>query len=68
MVQANALLVAVALTVTVSSALAVPVPSCEQVREQAKQYTMKEIIAIAKRVGLTKEQWAQVRQCLGDKK
>ncbi len=64
MVQANALLVAIALTVTVSPSLAVPVPTCEQIREQAKQYTPAQIRAIAKRARLTAEQWAAVRECL----
>ncbi len=68
MVQANALLVAIALTVTVPPAFAVDVPTCEQVREHARNYTLAEIRKIAKRVGLSAEQWAQVRQCLGDKK
>jgi len=68
MVQANALLAAIALTVTVSSALAVNAPTCEQVREQAKNYSMKQITAMAKRAGLSAEQWAEVKACLGDKK
>ena len=68
MIQANALLVAISLTVTAPLALAVDVPTCEQVREQAKQYTMKQIVAMAKRAGLSKEQWAAVKECLGDKK
>ena len=66
MIQARALLVATALTV--SPAFAVPAPTCEQVREQAKQYTMKQIAAIAKRARLTPQQWAAVKECLGDKK
>lgn len=68
MVQAGALLAALALTVTVSSALAVDAPTCEQVREHAKKYTMKEIAQMAKRAGLSAEQWAAVKECLGDKK
>ncbi len=68
MVQANALLVAIALTVTVPPALAVDVPTCEQVREHAKNYTLAQIRAIAKRARLTADQWAAVRECLGDKK
>ncbi len=66
MVQATILLVATALTVTVLPT--VDVPTCEQVREQAKQYSMREIRAMAKRARLTAEQWAAVRECLGDKK
>ncbi len=70
MVQARALLAAIALTVTVSPALAVPIPTCEEIREHAKnsKYTMKQIAAMAKRAGLTAEQWAAVKECLGEKK
>ncbi len=68
MVQANALLVAIALTVTVPPALAVDVPTCEQVRKHAKNYTMRQIAAMAKRAGLNAEQWAEIKRCLGDKK
>lgn len=68
MVQATALLVAIALTVTVSSALAVDAPTCEQLREHAKNYTMAQIRAIAKRARLTAEQWAAVKECIGETK
>lgn len=67
MVQARALLVAIALTVTVSPALAVPVPTCEQVREQAQNLSAKRICSIARRAGLTAQRWQSVTQCLGDK-
>lgn len=66
-IQAIALLVATALTVTVPPALAA-IPSCEQVRAHAKNYTLAQIRAIAKRARLTEEQWAQVKRCIGDKK
>ncbi len=68
MVQANALLVAAALTVTVSPSLAVPAPTCEEVRAVAKQYTRKQIADMAKRAKLTAEQWAELMACIGDKK
>ncbi len=70
MVQARALLVAIALTVTVPPALAVDAPTCEQVREHAKnsKYTMKQIMAMAKRAGLSAEEWAAVKNCLEGKK
>lgn len=51
----------------VTPALAVPAPTCEQVREHAKNYTMAQIRAIAKRARLTAQQWAAVKECL-DKK
>lgn len=68
MVQAHALLVALALTVTVSPTLAVPAPTCEQVRAHAKQrgYTKARVIAMAKKAGLTDEQIGRVLACLGD--
>jgi hypothetical protein len=50
------------------SAAAVEAPTCEQIRAQAKNYTMKQIAALAKRARLTPEQWAQVRTCLKDKR
>ncbi len=68
MVQARALLAAIALTVTVSPALAVPIPTCEEIREHSKTLTMKQIAAMAKRAKLTPEQWAAVRECLEGKK
>lgn len=68
MAQARALLAAIALTVTVSPALAVDAPTCERVREQAKNYTMAQIYAMAKRAKLTEAQWSEVKRCLGDKK
>jgi hypothetical protein len=57
-----------ATTLMVTPALAVPVPTCEQVREHAKNYTMAQIRAIAKRARLTAEQWAAVKECIGEKK
>ncbi len=68
MVQARALLVAIALTVTAPPALAVDVPTCEQVREHAKNYTMRQIAQMAKRAGLNAEQWAEIKRCLEGKK
>jgi|tagenome__1003787_1003787.scaffolds.fasta_scaffold20112087_2 hypothetical protein len=37
-------------------ALAVEMPACEQIRAQAKNYTMKQVVALAKRAWLTPEQ------------
>lgn len=68
MVQAHALLVAAALTVTVPPVLAAPNPTCEQVRERAKNYTRAQIRALAKRAKLTAEQWARVQECLPEDK
>jgi hypothetical protein len=50
------------------STAAVEAPTCEQIRAQAKNYTMKQIAALAKRARLTPEQWAQVQTCLKDKR
>ena len=52
----------------VGTARTVEVPTCEQIRAQAKNYTMKQIAALAKRARLTPEQWAQVEACLKDKR
>ncbi len=68
MVQARALLAAIALTVTVPPALAVDAPSCEQVREHAKNYTLAQIREMAKRHGLSAEEWAALMNCLEGKK
>lgn len=62
MFHARALLAAISLTV--SPALAVTVPTCEQVREHAKNLTRKQIHGMAKRARLTEAQWAQVKSCL----
>ena len=50
------------------TAFAVEAPTCEQIRAQAKNYTMKQIAALAKRARLTPEQWAQIQDCLKDKR
>jgi len=56
------------LGVCIGVVFAVDVPTCEQIRAQAKNYTMKQIAALAKRARLTAEQWAQVQDCLRDKR
>lgn len=68
MVQAHALLVAAALTATVSPILAAPAPTCEQIREHAQKrgYSKAKVIALAKRAKLSNEQLAAVLDCLGD--
>ena len=52
----------------IGTARAVEVPTCEQIRAQAKNYTMKQIAALAKRARLTSAQWTQVEACLKDKR
>jgi hypothetical protein len=52
----------------IGTACAVEVPTCERIRAQAKNYTMKQIAALAKRARLTSEQWKQVEACLKDKR
>lgn len=49
------------------TAVAVEAPTCEQIRAHAKNYTMKQIVALARRARLTPGQWAQVQACLKDK-
>lgn len=68
--MARVLLVSLALWLglCIGSSFAVDAPTCEQVREQAKNYTWKQIALMARRHGLTAEQLALVRDCLKDKK
>lgn len=68
MVQANALLVAIALTVTVPPALAAPIPTCEQIQKRAKNLPIEKIRAMPIWRRLTDEQRAYVENCLKDKK
>ena len=68
MVQANALLVAIALTVTVSPALAVPAPTCDEIRAQSRHYTMAELKSMAKKAKLAPAQWEALLPCLDPKK
>ncbi len=48
----------------------VDVPTCEQVREHAKnsKYTIEQIREMALRAGLTAEQFAAVKDCIEGKK
>lgn len=50
-----------------SPALAMPVPTCAEIRDVAKQYTPAQIREMAKRAKLTAEQWAAIKKCLDAK-
>lgn len=65
MVQAHALLVAAALTVTVSPAHAV---SCALVKRLAAQYTHSELEQMARNYNLSDKEIAAARACLKGKK
>ncbi len=68
LVWLTCVLAAIVVVLSVIRAPAVPVPTCEQVREHAKTLTMEQIETMAKRAKLTAEQWAAVKECIGEKK
>ncbi len=59
-------LAATLLVLTVIRAPAMPAPTCDEVRETAKQYTKAEIWAMARRAKITRAQWAELMACIGN--
>ncbi len=48
------------------AAPAMPVPTCDDIREIAKLYTIQEIRAMGKRAKLTRDDWRRLMECIGD--
>ena len=59
-------LAAIVFVLSVIRAPAMPAPTCDEVREVAKQYTKAEIWAMARRAKLTSAQWAELMACIGN--
>ncbi len=70
LVWLTCVLAAIVVVLSVIRAPAMPVPTCEEVREHAKnsKYTIEQIRDMALRAGLTAEQFAAVKECIEGKK
>ncbi len=68
LVWLTCVLAACVVVLSVIRAPAMPAPTCDEVREHSKNYTLKQIRDMAKRARLTSEQWAAVKDCIEPKK
>ncbi len=68
LIQASALLAAIALTVTVPPALADYQPTCVDIQKRAAQMTMEQVRSRMERMKIPQEWRTYVETCLKDKK
>ncbi len=68
LVWLTCVLAACVVVLSVIRAPAMPAPTCDEIREHSRNYTLVEIRRMALRAKLSAEQWTALKACLEPKK